>query len=188
MTIVNRIRSFLGRSNDISYELYGALVTQARSREFYADAGVPDNLDGRFDMIVMHSFLVIRRLNQAGELGIGLAQELFDDMFMDMDRSLREIGVGDLSVPKKIKIMAKAFYGRCSAYESALDAGDKAAVADVIARNIYAETDAPADVVEALTDYMFEVESTLKGQDDSRLLQGDIKFPEFSLKKSDRAR
>ncbi len=187
MTIVNRIRSFLGRSNDISYQLYGALVAQARSRDFYARARVPDNLDGRFDMIVMHSFLVIRRLNLAGERGIGLAQELFDDMFVDMDRSLREIGVGDLSVPKKIKVMAKAFYGRCSAYESALDARDEKALSDAIARNIYAGTDAPGGAIEALTGYMFDVESELKSQDDSRLLQGDIKFPVFASKKIDQA-
>ena len=187
MTIVDRIRSFLGRSNDISYQLYGALVTQARQPEFYTDAGVPDSLDGRFDMIVMHSFLVIRRLNRAGEPGVALAQELFDTMFMDMDRSLREIGVGDLSVPKKIKVMAKAFYGRCSAYESAMDAGDGAALASAIARNIYADTDAPAGASGVLADYMFGVDGELNNQDDSRLLHGDIMFPEFTIPKSGQA-
>lgn len=187
MTIAKSIRTFLGRNNDISYQLYGALVTQARSREFYAGAGVPDNLDGRFDMIVMHSFLVIRRLNRAGESGIELAQKLFDDLFIDMDRSLREIGVGDLSVPKKIKVMAKAFYGRCSAYESALDGDDRVALADAIARNIYAESGAPEGATGALADYMFGVESELAGQEDLQLLQGNIKFPVFTLEINEQA-
>ncbi len=186
MTIVNRLRSFLGRSDDISYQLYGALVTQARSPEFYSDAGVPDSLDGRFDMIVMHAYLVIRRLNQADDPGKALAQGLFDVMFQDMDQSLREIGAGDLSVPKKIKVMAKAFYGRCTAYESAMDAEERGAVGGVIERNIFAETEPPEGAVQAITDYMFETESKLNSQGNARLQQGKIEFPVFAMNNTDR--
>src|SRR5690242_9073061 len=88
--------------------LYGAIVAQARAPAFYMNYGVPDTLDGRFELLVLHAFLYFRRLKrepaaEAGEAG----QAVFDLMFLDMDRSLRELGVGDLSVPKKIKRMAQ---------------------------------------------------------------------------------
>ena len=180
MTLVKRLSRFFGHSNDISYQLYGALVSQARKPAFYTNAGVPDTMDGRFDMIVMHTYLIIRRLNDAGESGKELAQQLFDDMFLDMDRSLREVGVGDLSVPKKIKVMAKAFYGRCTAYEEAMDAGDLEALADVIQRNIFADINPPAGAVRALCGYMFDSDEALQLQDNDSLLQGKIGFSEFS--------
>ena len=84
-------------------DLYGRIVDQARDPEYYASFGVPDTLDGRFDMLVLHAFLVIRRLQRGGDAGEALAQHLFDALIDDMDRSLREIGVGDLSVGKKVK-------------------------------------------------------------------------------------
>jgi len=125
MNFIKRLGSLFGKQDDISYQLYGALVAQARSKSFFADGGIPDTMDGRFDLMVVHAFLLIRRLNKAGNAGEELAQQVFDGMFRDLDNSLREIGVGDLSVPKKIKVMAKAFYGPCEAYEEAIDNGDK---------------------------------------------------------------
>ncbi|WP_374466727.1 ubiquinol-cytochrome C chaperone family protein, partial [Ferrovibrio sp.] len=91
--------------------LYRAIVAQSRQAGFYREHGVPDSLDGRFDMIVLHSFLVMRRLRRIGAAAEPLSQQLFDLMFADMDSNLREIGVGDLSVGKKVKAMAQAFYG-----------------------------------------------------------------------------
>jgi cytochrome b pre-mRNA-processing protein 3 len=95
--------------------LYGAAVAQARNPAFYVECRVPDTLDGRFDLIVLHLCLLIRRLRREGETGATLAQALFDTTFDDMDRSLREMGVGDLGVGRRVKAMASAFYGRATA-------------------------------------------------------------------------
>ena len=92
--------------------LYGAVVAQARQVVFYRDLGVPDTVDGRFELIVLHMVLLLRRLNREGDDGAALRQALFDVLLDDMDRSLREMGVGDLGVGRRVKAMGKAFYGR----------------------------------------------------------------------------
>ncbi len=115
--------------------LYARAVEQGRRAEFYARLGVPDTLDGRFEMIALHVFLLLHRLKHDGEAA-ELAQALFDVMFDDMDQSLRQIGVGDLSVGKRVKAMARALYGRCAAYEAGLDAGD-ASLAEALRRNLF---------------------------------------------------
>lgn len=124
---------------DAAHALYGAAVARARAPVFYADLGVPDNLEGRFEMISIHVFLVLHRLKQeagAGELGGPLGQALFDLMFADMDRNLREMGAGDLGVGRRVKTMAAAFYGRIRAYDGGLDGGE-AVLAEAISRNVF---------------------------------------------------
>src|SRR5258705_2814100 len=101
--------------------LYVALVAQAREPAFYREGQVPDSLDGRFELVTLHAFLVLRRLRAEGSAGTRLAQLLFDRMFVDMDESLREICVGGLNVGKRAKAMAKAFSGRGPAYKSRCD-------------------------------------------------------------------
>ncbi len=98
------------------------MVARARSPAFYATYGVPDTLDGRFELIALHAFLVLHRLRGAAGTE-RFAQALFDTMFVDMDRGLREMGTGDLSVGKQVKLMATGFYGRIQAYQDGLDAG-----------------------------------------------------------------
>ena len=100
--------------------LYVRAVKQARQPKFYADMGVPDNVDGRFDMIALHVFLILRRLKQENARSQATAQALLDAMFTDMDRGLRELGAGDLGVGRRVKVMAKAFYGRVAAYDRGL--------------------------------------------------------------------
>jgi cytochrome b pre-mRNA-processing protein 3 len=124
------------RSEPEPFALYGSIVAQARQPALYAGLGVPDTLDGRFDMLVLHLVLVLRRLRGAGERAGARAQALVDLFTADMDRSLREMGVGDLTVPKRVKTMAEAFYGRLEAYVAALDAGDAAALEAALARNV----------------------------------------------------
>ncbi len=114
--------------------LYDAVVAQARQPAFFAVAGVPDSIDGRFEMIALHAYLVLRRLRAAGEAGEPLAQALVDALFADMDASLREMGAGDLGVGKRVKRMATAFYGRIAAYESAEKAGG---MQQALARNLF---------------------------------------------------
>lgn len=104
----------LNKTDQSARELYEAAVGQARLPEFYLEMGVADTLDGRFDMIILHVYLLARRLRQDGGRNAAKLQEsLFEVMFADMDRSLREMGVGDLSVGKQVKRMAKAFLGAC---------------------------------------------------------------------------
>jgi cytochrome b pre-mRNA-processing protein 3 len=126
------------RDVDPSENLYGAIVAAARQEKFHADWSVPDTLDGRFDMLVLHMVLVLDRLHALGKPAETLAQALTDRFFADMDAALREVGVGDLTVGKKVRKMAEAFYGRAAAYRKALAAGDEAALTQAIARNIYA--------------------------------------------------
>ncbi len=133
-------RSPHGRAADA---LYAAAVAAARAPAFYVELGVPDTLDGRFDLIGLHAFLLIHRLQQDQPPGAELAQAVFDAMFRDMDHNLREIGVGDLSVARKMKQMWEAFHGRAAAYETALAAADAAAFPAALARNVWRDAPAP---------------------------------------------
>ncbi len=132
-----------GRHERAGFQLYTTTVGAARDPFLYNDLGVPDTLDGRFDMIGLHAFLLIRRLSRDAEPGPALAQAVFDAMFSDMDINLRELGVGDLSVGRKVKEMWEAFHGRSRAYSAELDAGDGAAFETAIARNVWRGGDPP---------------------------------------------
>ena len=128
------------------FALYGAAVAAARQPWFYRELGVPDTLDGRFDLVGLHAFLVIRRLSAMPPPGPDVSQAVFDAMFADMDTNLREMGVSDLAVGKRVKAMWEAFHGRAAAYASALAAGREtpvnapqidALLADALARNVW---------------------------------------------------
>lgn len=116
--------------------LYGGIVAQSRRADFYTALGVPDTLEGRFEMVVLHTFLLCHRLKAGGAVERALSQDVFDAFVADMDRTLREIGVGDLSVPKKMKKIGAAFYGRAAAYDAALAESGDDALAQALARNI----------------------------------------------------
>ncbi len=124
------------RHERAGYELYNAAVKSARDPLFYQRFGVPDTLDGRFDLIGLHVFLLINRLQRAPKPGPQLAQAVFDAMFSDMDFNLREIGVSDMRVGKQIKTMWEAFHGRSKAYAAALEAGDEA-LEEAVVRNVW---------------------------------------------------
>jgi cytochrome b pre-mRNA-processing protein 3 len=114
--------------------IYGMIVTQAREPLFYSEFGVPDTVDGRFDLLLLHLWMVLRRLN-AIEGGALLAQALFDRFCDDMDANLREMGVGDLTVPKRMQAFGEAFYGRAAAYDRAVTSGEEP-LAQALSRNI----------------------------------------------------
>jgi cytochrome b pre-mRNA-processing protein 3 len=157
--------------------LYEAIVAQARQPWLYAEAGVPDTVEGRFEMIVLHAFLVIERLGGEGETARELAQQVFDEMFKDMDESLREMGVGDLAVGRRIKQMAQAFYGRSRAYRQALrdgGASGREALIAALSRNVFAGV-AEADAA-ALADYILGLRRRLAHQPVSQLLSGQAGF------------
>jgi cytochrome b pre-mRNA-processing protein 3 len=132
------LKRILGRKQSQTRPLYEAIVAAARHPMHYEELGVADTVDGRFEMLCLYVYLVLARLK--GENREEFRSELTDDFFADIDRALREMGVGDLSVGKKVRKMAESFYGRVRAYEAAGD--DEAALAAAFARNVYAGTDA----------------------------------------------
>ncbi len=131
------------------FALYTATVTAARDPYYFATLGVPDTLDGRFDLIALMAAILIRRLRHLPKPGAALAQAVFDAMFSDMDFNLRELGVGDVAVPKRMRDMWEAFHGRAKAYEEALDAPPKTSAESdplitAITRNVW-HGNAPAN-------------------------------------------
>lgn len=169
------------RRDQTAHDLYVAVINQARLPAFYLHYGVPDTLDGRFDLIVLHAFLVMRRLRQVtaeeGSEARETAQALFDLMFADMDQNLRELGVSDMSVGKRVKQMARAFYGRAAAYDEAL-ASEGAGLDEALRRNLYGtvEGEAEAAAVEAMAGYLLSQAAHLAAQPAPALLAGKVAF------------
>lgn len=158
-------------------ELYVAIVAQARQEPFYADLGAPDTLDGRFDLIVLHASLFLKRLRAAGEEGKALAQATFDQMFTNLDDSLRELGVGDISVPKKIRKMVEAFYGRAAAYDHAIASGSDGELDEALTRNIYGGAAPGEAALAALRRYVRAIAESLDAASDEMLIKGAYVWP-----------
>jgi len=159
--------------------LYGTIVAQARHPSFYLSYGVPDSTTGRFEMIVLHQTLLLRRLRQAGmpdHMGL-MGQAVFDLFCRDMDHNLREMGVGDMAVPKEMRRMGEAFYGRAAAYDHALDTGDERALAIVLARNVLGEASVP-DEARRLARYVWEAMRRLAATSEASLAQAMLAFPD----------
>ncbi|ODT70960.1 MAG: hypothetical protein ABS75_10640 [Pelagibacterium sp. SCN 63-23] len=156
------------------YAVYNSIVAQSRQPFFYAERGVPDTVTGRFDMISLHMALLFRRLRHGPDGAKAFSQAVFDLFFKDMDRSLREMGAGDLSVPKKIQKMGNIFFGLLAALNEALDRNDADALAGVLARNIYDGVDSPD--VRALAAYVVACDADLAGQSADAITGGDLRF------------
>jgi cytochrome b pre-mRNA-processing protein 3 len=153
--------------------IYGMIVTQAREPLFYRDLAVPDTVNGRFDMLVLHLWMVLRRLKPL-EGGAGLSQALFDRFCDDMDGNLREMGVGDLTVPKRMQAFGEAFYGRAAAYDLALAAGEEP-LAQALCKNIL--NGAEIENARALARYAKAAIAALAGLDETTLRGGSWQFP-----------
>lgn len=160
-------------ATDAVYGVYRAIVAQSRQPVFYAEWGVPDTVTGRFDMISLHMAMVFRRL-RANDAAKDFSQAVFDLFFKDMDRSLREMGAGDLGVPKKIQKMGNLFFGLLAAINEAMDRGDKEALASVFSRNIFG--DAGMDHARTLADYALELDKTLLAQPVEAITGGTVTF------------
>lgn len=172
------LKSLFKPREQIAETLYRAIVAVARQPRFYADWGVPDTLDGRFDMISLHVFMVVEALQASRKAEAAtLTQQLTDVFFQDMDRSLREMGVGDLSVGKKVRKMAEVYFGRVTAYAAALRA-EEPALQDALARNIYAGMDPSTAAANAgtLARWVRAAHASLPAQLDG-LMKGEISLP-----------
>src|SRR6185369_2679615 len=163
--------------NDNIASLYGTIVAQARAPAFYQIYRVPDTVNGRLEMIMLHTVLLLGRLESEAEPVRRLGQELFDAFCRDMDASLREMGVGDLAVPRRMRGIGEAFYGRQATYRAALDASEDDRLAVVLQRNVFAGgTDRVG--AERLAVYVREAERRLAAQDGFERAQFAFPDPE----------
>jgi cytochrome b pre-mRNA-processing protein 3 len=153
--------------------IYGMIVTQAREPIFYRDLGVPDTVNGRFDLLLLHLWLLLRRLRTV-QGATELSQALFDRFCEDMDDNLREMGVGDQTVPKRMKAFGEAFYGRVQAYDQAIE-GTAEVLASAICKNILNGTG--MDQAQRLAAYARATEADLGRTDETALLGASFKFP-----------
>jgi cytochrome b pre-mRNA-processing protein 3 len=153
--------------------IYGMIVTRAREPLFYRDLGVPDTVNGRFDLLLVHLWMVLRRLKSVGS-GTALSQALFDHFCADMDDNLREMGVGDQAVPKRMRAFGEAFYGRTAAYDMALTEGSEAFV-QALCKNVL-----DGERIEKARELAAYAEAAMAGLaqlDDAALLRGAWRFP-----------
>jgi cytochrome b pre-mRNA-processing protein 3 len=158
------------------FELYGAAVAAAREPALFERLGVPDTVEGRFDLVSLHVGLLIRRLRRDPDArGRALAQAVFDAMFADMDLNLREMGVGDLAVGKRVRQAWEAFHGRALAYEAALDSAEADALPEALARNVW-RGEAPGSSAARLAAIARAQDAALAGQGIAGMATGAVRF------------
>ncbi len=169
----NHFRKPRGAPRGTIEAIYGMIVTQAREPAFYRESGVPDTVNGRFDMLLLHLWIVLQRLKSA-EGGKELSQALFDHFCIDMDDNLREMGIGDLTVPKRMQAFGEAFYGRAAAYDRAV-AESSEALAQALCKNIL--NGGGMDKARQLARYTETAIAALEAIDSAALLQASWTFP-----------
>ena len=159
--------------DEAAQALFARIAAQSRTPEFYSEVGVADTVEGRFEVLTLNMYLVLSRLKSEEADKKAFAQKVFDAFFRNMDDSLRELGVGDMSIGRKIRAMAEAFYGRVGAYESVFEDDD--AFSSALSRNVFeVETHPRAGM---LVDYAQRVAAALADQTDAALIRGEILFP-----------
>jgi cytochrome b pre-mRNA-processing protein 3 len=154
-----------GRNRPVSEAVvtatYEAIVAAARQPVLYSHYGIPDTPLGRFESLSAHLVLYLRRTKDAAAPLPALAQEIVDTFVVDMDHSLRELGIGDQGVPKRMKKLAKMFYGRAESYGAALSKGDSGELAEALKRNILPDT-AEWPGAGELSHYLLEADAALR--------------------------
>lgn len=180
--LVERLRSLgqsWGRTNPrerLIETLHLRINAAAREPGLYTRLGVPDSVEGRFECLILHVILVLRRLNRLPEPAADVAQDLVNSVFLQLDSALRESGIGDFGVPKRMKKLGAAFYGRAEGYDAALDAGDIPALQAALARNVLG-LDAP-EPASALATYVRATDTALARSDLDGLLGPGPEFPD----------
>jgi hypothetical protein len=184
--ILNRFRLNFGDRN--IDKLYGAIVAQSRCVAFYTGYGVPDTLEGRFDLIVLHLVVLLAHLDRAVPSARDVGQSLFDRFCQDLDANLREMAVGDLAVPRRMRQFGEAFYGRQAAYLAALDGRNGRELEKALARNIFQGVRGVQGVQgvqglngagpRRLARYALALARQFEVQDEAALLRGAVAFPD----------
>jgi cytochrome b pre-mRNA-processing protein 3 len=168
------------KNQDAVYAAYAAIVAQARQPEFYLSLQVPDTTVSRFENIVLHIFLLLHRLKIESKQDRDFGQQVFDLFFLDMDRSLREAGVGDVSVPKRVKKMAEAFFGRIKSYDEALSGEAELSLDAAIGRYLYPEPPENKALLLHFAAYARASVEVLKGVSMAEIAQGKVIYAQLS--------
>lgn len=155
---------------------YAALTATARTPVFYADLGVPDTVMGRFEMLSLVLILYFRRTRQSARGGQEIAQEIIDAFFEDVDHSIRELGIGDQGVPKRMKKLAGMFFGRLESYAAALDKDDGDLLASALRRNIYPQMGDDAPNMVGLAEWMMDAERKLRALEEEVVVTGTVRL------------
>lgn len=167
-------------SKTLIEQLRGEIVAAARRPALYETLGAPDRIDGRFELLTLHVGLVLRRLVAIDGLGRDIAQDLVNSVFLHFDDTLREMGLSDVSVSKRLKKIKEAFYGRNAVYAKALDTGSRADLAQALARNVYGAADGDPGA-RALAEYVVAVDAALAGASLDHFATGRFRFPEVQI-------
>ncbi|UHS61608.1 ubiquinol-cytochrome C chaperone [Agrobacterium vaccinii] len=162
---------------------YTALTSAARQPDFYLHLNVPDTVMGRFELLAIVMILYFRRTKTSETSGQEIAQEIIDAFFQDLDHSMRELGIGDQGVPKRMKKFAGMFYGRLESYAAALDGGDAQALAAALARNIYPQAEAPVPSMDGLANWMMMASDALSAQSEDVIATGNVTLPAPEFKR-----
>jgi cytochrome b pre-mRNA-processing protein 3 len=169
-------------SKTVIEQIRGEIVAAARRPELYESLGAPDRIDGRFELLTLHAGLVLRRLAALGGVADAIAQDLVDSLFSHFDDTLREMGLSDIGVAKRLKAMGSAFYGRSAAYAAALDDGSPEDLATALARNVYGATDREAaPKAEALAHHVASLDAALAAVPMEAFTAGRFRFPLGSI-------
>ncbi len=179
--LIDRVLSGPDRREVIAQRLYAALTAQARRPDFYLSCGVPDTIDGRFEMVALHAFLLFRRLKGHGEKAAAVAQSVYDVMFGDFDASVREMGAQDLGVGRRIKFMTEAMNGRFQAYEAGLahiqSQGGQTELELALKRNLYGTIEPVEECLKRMLDYVKRADAELAAVPIDQLMRGVLHFP-----------
>ncbi len=158
--------------------LFERVAEASREPALYLDAEIPDTFEGRFESLTLHVCLVLRRLRELPDPAAALAQDFVDACFAYLEFGLRQGGVSDIAVPKRMKKIGQMFYGRLQAYERAFTADDQAGLEEALRRNAGCGDGAPA-----LALYARQATQDFAGRDLDAILRQERLFPSFPLKK-----
>jgi cytochrome b pre-mRNA-processing protein 3 len=177
-------RWFAGRAarKEAAEKIYDAIVAQSRNPSFYIRCGVPDTLSGRFDMLVIHMFIVLQILKLGGREGQLLAQEIVEAFIREMDTMVRDLGVSDRNVPKEVRKIAQLFYGQLLAYSTALQRNEPKLLAGEVWKSFQSSDGNKQQAVasESISTYINQSIKSIQEMPLNMLLQGNIRFPEVA--------
>ncbi len=167
-----------GREEQVA-RCYALVMEQSRRPEFYLAGGVPDTIDGRYEMLALHAFLVVHRLKGQGEAARLFSRDFFEGMITDMDRTVREMGIADMGVPPRVKRMVKGFNGRIHAYDHAVSVKGEEALLVALDNNLFGTVlEVAPEKLARMAFYVHRVVADLADQPLEALLAGEIRFPE----------
>ena len=157
-------------------DIYQKIVNISRNKIFYTKYNVPDTIDGRFDMLVLITIIVVHRLSKIKNEGSELSQKIFDIVFKDLDYSLRELGAGDVSVANNMKKLISSYMGRQKIYLKAFKNDDEKLLVIAFKNNIFRNNDQKENLILLLSKNIFKINKKLDLIDDKKMLNGDFEF------------